>query len=121
MQSIAAHQAANPEYSFLHGGPGADYYAYVVQHYTRHAQQAQLATAAAVPAAAPAAAATPAAAAAEASSAAAQQAGANPALDSLPVEVSGGWQQVLALLNGSRDSIRKSQVGAATHTGLLAG
>lgn len=119
LQSIVEKQSKTPEYSFLHGGPGADYYQYKLQAATATAPSAQPAQGGpAPPVAAPAATpgATPAAAAGAvptapvpASGAPAQQAAQDPALATLPVEVSSGWQQVLGLLNGSRDSIRNSQ------------
>ncbi|KAL4428605.1 hypothetical protein ABPG77_008917 [Micractinium sp. CCAP 211/92] len=119
LQSIVEKQSKTPEYSFLHGGPGSDYYQYKLQAATATAPSAQPAQGGpappvAVPAATPGA--TPAAAAGAvptapvpASGAPAQQAAQDPALATLPVEVSSGWQQVLGLLNGSRDSIRNSQ------------
>ncbi|KAL4434358.1 hypothetical protein ABPG75_000799 [Micractinium tetrahymenae] len=121
LQSIIEKQSSAPEYSFLHGGPGADYYQYKLQAATAAAPSAQpaqggtapptTATAAAAPAAPAVAPAAASAAPAPAPAAAAptQQDAQDPALATLPVEVSSGWQQVLGLLTGSRDSIRNSQ------------
>lgn len=114
LQSIVEKQSKTPEYSFLHGGPGADYYQYKLQAATAAAPSAQPAQSPAPPATAPAAAPAAASAAAPAAAPPAaaappQQAAQDPALATLPVEVSSGWQQVLGLLSGSRDSIRNSQ------------
>lgn len=99
-------QAGNPDYSFLQpGGPGGEYYRWLLWCLRHgHPPDRPLAAAGAAGGAAAGGGAAPAAGAVppgRQSSAA--------ALAALPAEVSSGWGQVLALLTGSRDSIRNSQ------------
>ena len=127
MHTMHERQGANREYGFLRGGEGSAYYAWALYCALHGLPVSQplpgqaAATPAAGPQAGPAGGAQPGAAPAEAQ----PQAGAAPAqqqqpqqqqpqdgaavLQGLPVEVSSGWQQVLGLLTGSRDSIRNSQ------------
>jgi hypothetical protein len=92
-------QRDNPEYAFLHGGDGSDYYQWSLYCALHGLPAAQPPQAAAPPAAPPAQPPAP----------EPQPEDTSAALATLPVEVSSGWQQVLDLLTGSRDSIKNSQ------------
>lgn len=104
---MAQRQGGNPEFSFLHGGPGHEYYAWALYCALNGLNVSKPPSTAAAPRPATGVAATQAAAQPQVQAAATAQSTAD-VLQSLPKEVSSGWQQVLALLNGSRDSIRQS-------------
>ncbi|EFN51673.1 hypothetical protein CHLNCDRAFT_139903 [Chlorella variabilis] len=103
---MAERQGNSPEFAFLYGGPGHEYYAWALYCSLNSLPVSKQPQAQAAPPAAPAAA--PAAAVAPPPQQQPAQDTAA-ALQGLPAEVSSGWQQVLGLLNGSRDSIRNSQ------------
>jgi hypothetical protein len=118
VHTMAARQGGNPEFGFLHGGPGAQYYSWAllcILHGLPATEplpgQAQATpVVAGLPQVAPPAVASPAAAPAAPATAAAVDSTLTAAvLQGLPAEVSSGWQVVLGLLSGSRDSIRNSQ------------
>ena len=92
VQMMGERQGANPEFAFLRGGDGAPYFAWALCCALTGLDPA------APPAAAPRQPPLP-----------QQPQDTSGALGALPPEVASGWQQVLGLLNGSRDSIRNSQ------------
>lgn len=107
MQMMAERQGSNPEFSFLAGGLGHEYYAWALYCGLKGLNVSKPPPPS--PAAAPPAAAPPAAAVAPPPRAAPPPQDTSAVLQGLPAEVSSGWQTVLGMLSGSRDSIQNSQ------------
>ncbi|KAI3439009.1 hypothetical protein D9Q98_001421 [Chlorella vulgaris] len=107
VQMMAERQGSNPEFSFLAGGLGHEYYAWALYCGLKGLNVSKPPPPS--PAAAPPAAAPPAAAVAPPPRAAPPPQDTSAVLQGLPAEVSSGWQTVLGMLSGSRDSIQNSQ------------